>query len=151
MANGKQLWELSQARLKSATTLMEASDWDAAAYMMGYALETALKAACCRSLDLNEYPDKTNIKMTNNYFMTHNFSQLLTISGFSKQFEASGPPELSSKWSEFLQYYPPNWTIMRYEPDTIVNFNSINTSRLYEILYTAEDSIINTIKANQKW
>lgn len=151
MATGQQLWDLSQARLASTRTLLEASDWDAAAYMMGYALETALKAAACKSLNLSSYPEKTGSKHIDNCFMTHKFDQLLVVSGCSDVFEASAPPETSSKWSEFLPYYPGEWVTMRYNPEAVIQFNSITVSRLYEILYTAQDSIISTIKAKQKW
>jgi hypothetical protein len=151
MATGKQLWELSQARLKSAKILIQASDWDAAAYMMGYALETALKAAACKSLSLTKYPESTGSKHIDNCFMTHRFDQLLVVSGCSDVFEASAPPETSGKWSEFLQSYPGDWITMRYDPYTVVHFNSITISRLYEILCEDTNSIISTIRAKQKW
>jgi hypothetical protein len=151
MATGQQLWNLSQARLNSAKTLMQASDWDGAAYMMGYAAETALKAASCKSLNLSRYPENTGSKHIDNCFMTHKFDQLLVISGCSDVFEASAPPETSSKWSEFVQNYPGEWVTMRYNPDTIVRYNSVSVSRIYEVLFQSESSILKTIRAKQRW
>lgn len=151
MASGEQLWKLSQSRLRTVKILLEAADLDAAAYMMGYALETALKAATCRTLHLSEYPESVGNKTTKTYFMTHKFDQLLTVSGFTDVFEASGPPETSSKWSEFLQFYPGDWITMRYDPNTIIKFNSITVSKLYEILYAGEGSIIKTVEETQQW
>lgn len=151
MATGKELWRLSVERRKTVKTLIDAEDWEAAAYMMGYVLETALKAAACRSLNLSEYPNKKGNKNTTTYFMTHNFDQLLTVSGFTNLFEASGPIASSSKWSEFLQSYPGDWPRMRYDPNAMFTCDKISVIRLYNILYSKRDSLLRTIKKVQKW
>lgn len=151
MATGKELWQLAQARRKTVKILMDAKDWEAAAYMMGYVLETALKAAACKSLNLAEYPDKTASKNTSSYFMTHNFDQLLTISGFTHLFEARGPANLSGKWSEFLQSYPGDWPKMRYDPNAVFECDEASVKRLYTILYLRKDSLIKTVKKEQQW
>lgn len=62
MANGPTLRKISIARVKSARLLIDAEDWDGAAQMMGLALECALKAACCKALGLNTYPEKHSDK-----------------------------------------------------------------------------------------
>ena len=151
MATGKELWRVSVARRKTVKTLIDAEDWEAAGYMMGYVLETALKAAACKSLNLSEYPDRTSSKNTTSYFMTHNFDQLLTVSGLTNLFEASAPEATSGKWSEFLQSYPGDWPRMRYEPHSVFVCDKASVRRLYEILYSKRDSIIKTIKKVQKW
>jgi hypothetical protein len=151
MATGKELWRLTTSRRKTVKILIDAEDWEAAAYMMGYVLETALKAASCKSLNLSEYPDKKSSKNTSSYFMTHNFDQLLTISGFTHIFEASGPAESSGKWSEFLQSYPGDWPRMRYEPNAVFVCDKSSVKKLYGILYSKKNSIIKTIKEVQKW
>jgi len=45
MANCAELRKIAKARLKSVETLMAVNDWHGAAYMLGYVLECALKAA----------------------------------------------------------------------------------------------------------
>lgn len=151
MASGKQLWDISQQRIQSAKALIEASDWEGAAYMMAWSLETALKAASCKSLNLKEYPEKTASKTTNNHFMTHDFNVLLTISGLSYLFEPNAPVATSAKWSRFLQAYPDRWPNMRYDPQIQTSFNSLSIKDLYEILYESEGSILKTIKREQSW
>jgi len=119
--------------------------------MMGYALETALKASACKALNLSVYPENTKNKHLDNFFMTHKFDVLLIVSGCSNLFEISAPTETSSKWSEFVQYYPGDWVTMRYDPNTVIRFNSVNVARLYDILYGSETSILKSIKARHQW
>lgn len=152
MANNAELRKLSKARLKTVRTLTAAEDWDAAAYMMGYVLETALKAASCKSLHLDTFPERTKNKHIDNCFMTHKFDQLLIVSGLSDIFNPlTGPANPSKNWSSFVQEYPTDWVSMRYEPSVAITFDKIKVSRLYQNLYGDPESIIKTIIGNRRW
>lgn len=62
MSSRADLIDITKARLRTVGVLCGSQDWDAAAYMMGYALETALKAVTCRALRVNQYPDVKSYK-----------------------------------------------------------------------------------------
>ena len=80
MATGSDLKNIAKARLASAEILIKAKDWHGAAYMLPYALECALKAVICKTLNLMAYPDdyksKTDVR---SFFSTHLFLQLKSI------------------------------------------------------------------------
>ena len=82
MASSSELKSISLLRMKTVKILIEGKDWDSAAYMMGYALECAMKAVVCKTLNLVSYPENTRNNLTDNYFMTHKFDQSLTPSGW---------------------------------------------------------------------
>jgi hypothetical protein len=151
MASGLELKKFTKSRIKTVRTLVTAEDWDAAAYMMGYVLETALKAAACKALHLTGYPERTRIKHIDNCFMTHKFDQLLTVSGLSDIFTVAGLPGPSTNWSEFVQSYPGEWTNMRYDPNTIIQFDKPVVERLFQNLISDNESIIKTIQSKSRW
>jgi len=130
---------------------MDADDWDGAAYIMGYALETALKAASCIALKLDTYPERTSNKSIDNCFMSHKFDQLLVISGLTDLFSITSSAEAFKNWSEFVQEYQGDWVNMRYNPQILVNFDKIKVERLYQNLQDDKDSIIKTIESNKRW
>lgn len=149
MANAFELKKICQARIKSAKTLMDAEDWDGSAYMMGYALETALKAASCTALHLDTYPERTNNKSIDSCFMSHKFDQLLVVSGLTDLFSVT--EEAFRNWSDFVQEYQGDWVNMRYNPQILVTFDKIKVAGLYHNLKDDENSIINTIESNKRW
>jgi len=151
MATGKDLQQISRARIKTSQILLAAKDYEASAYMMGYGLEIALKAAACKSLRLDGYPSNTNNKSIDSYFMSHKFDQLLVISGLSDLFSLNGPPNSYKNWSEFVQEYPGDWPSMRYDPKVKLKFDSRKVMRLYNNLYEDAESIINTIIGKRRW
>lgn len=150
MASRKDLAQLTKARLKTVSILMINDDWDMAAYMMGYSLETALKAATCKTLRVDQYPDIKSYKneKIGNYFMTHNFDMLLLVSGLSDIFSVDGDPSAFQNWSDFTQEFSGEWTNMRYLSG---KFDSAKTNTLYKALYEDHDSIIKTITRRRKW
>jgi len=118
---------------------------------MGHVLETSLKAAACKTLHLIDYPEMTDNKKVNAMFMTHNFDQLLVISGLSDLFTVSGPLAISKNWSHFVQEYPGEWIRMRYDPTIFVRFDKIKVEGLYHSLYGSPDSIIKTLGKRKRW
>ena len=148
MASCKELKELTRSRLQSARTLMNAQDWEAAAYMMGYVLETLLKSASCKALHLEQYPDDRSKHQEKvlSFFMTHNFDQLLYISGLSDVFNSS-----FFSWAQFTTSYLGDWPRMRYDVKVLKQFDEIKVNQLYDYLYKADDSIIKTVQKMRRW
>jgi len=150
MASRGDLVGITKARLKTVDILSSGNDWDVAAYIMGYALETALKAATCRTLHVDQYPDVKSYKneKIGNYFMTHNFDMLLLVSGLSDIFSVDGIQDAFQNWSDFTQEYSGEWTSMRYFSG---KFNKSSVERLQDALYKDSGSIIKTIGRHKRW
>ena len=75
--NRADLQQLADARVQDAEALLNAGRWPAAYYLLGYAIECALKACAARQFREHEVPDKTIV----NHFYTHKLDLLLNISG----------------------------------------------------------------------
>lgn len=151
LANQKELRRLSRARIKTVKTLIKGKDWDAAAYMMGYVLELALKAAACRALHLKHYPANTNNKNIDGCFQSHKFDQLLVVSGLSDVFSIDAPEKVAANWSLFVQEYPGDWPAMRYNPEVITTIDEAKVNTLYDYLFRDGESIIKTITDKRRW
>lgn len=149
MANCAELRIIAKSRLKSAEILMKATDWHGAAYMLGYALECALKAATCKTLHLITYPDNTKNDKINSYFMTHRFEQLLIVSGLEDIFSSRGPQKAWQNWSDFTLEYPGEWPSMRYDLKTV--WDKIKVEKLYNNLTEPIDGMMTIIKRRGKW
>jgi HEPN domain-containing protein len=149
MATCEELKTISKARLKSASVLMKAGDWDGAAYMLGYALECALKAATCKSLRLNEYPSD---RKKASHFMTHNFDELLIFSGLSDLFNLTAPVEIFQNWSDFTKEFPgKDWPAMRYDLNHLSTFTESKVKGLYDNLTEVSNGILSVIKIRKRW
>lgn len=75
---------LAEARVVDAEALLQAGRWAAAYYLLGYAVECALKACAAKQFHEHEVPDKTIV----NDFYTHRLDKLLNISGAKVALEA---------------------------------------------------------------
>jgi hypothetical protein len=145
MISGKDWKSLSQSKKATAERLMRSKEWVLAAEQLGYSLECALKAACCKSLRLNGYPPvKANKEMT--LFRTHEFDSLLIFSGLNDILGAN-----SLAWGNFVTYYPGVWPEMRYDLAIETKFTESKVKELYALLYDGENSIIGKITRKRKW
>lgn len=82
--NRADLQSLSDIRIADAKVLLGARRYQAAYYLVGYAVECALKACVAKQIREHDFPDKQLILDSH----THSVSQLLRISGLKAQFEA---------------------------------------------------------------
>jgi len=82
--NRTDLQLLAEARVADAETLLQAKRWGAAYYLLGYAVECALKACAARQFRQDEVPEKTVV----NTFYTHRLSQLLGMSSAKDMLES---------------------------------------------------------------
>jgi len=144
MANHQQLREISKARLRTAEILLDNFDFDGAVYIMGYALECALKAVICKNLNLLNYPDKGS-KDIENIFKTHKFDILLILSGMENDFSLKSPKKRYENWSELTK-----WTTdIRYEP--VGTRTATEAKRMYNALVEKPHGVITWIKRHRKW
>jgi len=74
--NRGELQILAEARVSDAEVLLQGMRWGAAYYLLGYAVECALKACAAKQFREHEVPEKTVV----NDFYTHGLDRLLNIS-----------------------------------------------------------------------
>lgn len=148
---GLELKNKSLARLKTVEILMEAEDWEMAAYILGYVVEYALKAVTCKTLQLEYYPELAIIKkdIDIKYFQTHNFEELLLVSGLDPILGARGESESWRNWGEFTLVYKGNWTTMRY--DTGGTWDKDSMEKLYTNVTVPINGILSEIRRRRKW
>lgn len=148
---GSDLKNKSLARLKTVKILMTAADWEMAAYILGYVVEYALKSATCKTLRLKHYPELAVIQkeIDVQYFQTHNFEELLLISGLDPILGPRGESESWRNWGEFTLVYKGNWTKMRY--DTGSNWDKSSVEKLYNNVTASRNGILSEIKRRKRW
>ena len=73
--------KIARARLDDAKTLFAAARFDGATYLCGYAVEVALKARICRTLNWPEFPSTGSEFQAYRSFQTHELDVLLRLSG----------------------------------------------------------------------
>ena len=76
-----ELREISAARLDDAQALFDAGHYDGVVYLCGYAVELALKARICETLDWDGYPSTNREFRDYLTFRTHDLKVLLRLSG----------------------------------------------------------------------
>src|SRR5436309_15767102 len=72
---------IARARIEDAKTLLVADRFDGATYLCGYAVEVALKARICRTLNWPEFPSTGGEFQAYRSFQTHELDVLLRLSG----------------------------------------------------------------------
>ena len=127
---------------------MKGGDWDGAAYMMAHALECALKAAACKILGLEKYPQDVR---KDGHFMTHDFDQLLILSGLSGIFSANGAQDEFLSWSEFTKEFPGNWVSVRYSLQNQQKFDEVKVYGLFAYLAGNPSAILRVLSKRKKW
>ena len=90
--------EIVQARSKDAEVLLDNSRFDGSVYLCGYAIELALKARICKTLQWNEYP--TSAKYST--FKTHDLDLLLHLTGLEDKIRF----QYIAEWSVVTQWNP---------------------------------------------
>jgi HEPN domain-containing protein len=98
------LKELTQLRLEEAEVLRKAGFYDAACYLCGYAVEFALKACVCKTLNLLEYPEKE----FKGVFKTHLPTDLVLLAGLRDQLKRrqDESPDFEANWQVATKWGP---------------------------------------------
>lgn len=94
--NRNDFHELSRMRRKDALALLKAKQYPGAYYMLGYAVECALKACFAKKTKKHDYPDKDVV----NKAYTHKLAELLVPTELKKDFEEDmkSNPKLELNW-----------------------------------------------------
>jgi len=104
---------LSLERLLDAKALIKEQRYDGAMYIAGYAIELALKARICKTLNWTEFPDTRKEFEKYQSFKTHNLDVLLYLSGIKDEIDSN----YGAEWSWASQWNPEN----RYKTTTPVS------------------------------
>jgi HEPN domain-containing protein len=99
---------ISEIRRREASALLAAGHYPGAYYLIGYAVECALKACVAKQVRQYDFPDR---KLANEAF-THDLEKLLKLSGLApeldREMETNKPLELNwaviKDWSESARY-----------------------------------------------
>jgi HEPN domain-containing protein len=100
--------QISEIRKRDAVTLLKARQYSGAYYLIGYAVECALKACVAKQVRRYDFPDR---KLANEVF-THDLEKLMSLAGLAqelkKEMDANKPLELNwavvKDWSESSRY-----------------------------------------------
>ncbi len=95
--NRSALRKTSAVRLRDSRSLLRAGRYSAAYYLLGYAVECAIKACVARKVKRYDFPDK---KLANKAH-THDLEQLVGVAGLEADFAAArlANPELDVNWA----------------------------------------------------
>ena len=87
-----ELDNIAHARMEDAKALLTAGRSDGATYLCGYAVEVALKARICRTLNWEEFPSTGGEFQAYRSFQTHELEVLLRLSGQEARIKQSHFP-----------------------------------------------------------
>jgi len=76
-----ELDRIAEARLEDGKALLAGGRYDGATYVCGYAVEVALKARICRTLNWSDFPSTSGEFQAYRTFQTHELDVLLRLSG----------------------------------------------------------------------
>lgn len=147
MATGITLKKNAQARIAVARALITAGDYTLAVEMLGFALEIALKSCVCKTLCISVYPDNLSDKEFAKVFRTHNFDQLLLLSGMQSDFALRPGNKIRYRnWSKSTTV----WDIsQRYDP--IDKYTKEDAVRVLNAMTRVRTGVITWIDDNNKW
>ena len=88
--------QLAELRVREAEALRAAGLHEGAYYLLGYAVECALKACFCRRILEHEFPDKRLVERA----YSHDLAKLLDVSGVEAELDKAVGlnPALGLKW-----------------------------------------------------
>jgi hypothetical protein len=88
--------QLADLRVREAEALRAAGLHEGAYYLLGYAVECALKACFCRRILEHEFPDKRLVERA----YSHDLAKLLDVSGVEAELDKAVGlnPALGLKW-----------------------------------------------------
>ncbi|HIE02211.1 MAG TPA: DNA-binding protein [Thiotrichaceae bacterium] len=94
--NRNDFQQLADIRVKEAKVLLDNQCFDGAYYLLGYAVECALKSSISKQFKEHYFPNLQTVKDS----YTHNLHKLLVIAGLKQQLYNDGQakPQLLSNW-----------------------------------------------------
>jgi HEPN domain-containing protein len=123
---------ITRLRVKEAKVLLENGYFSGAYYLLGYAVECAIKACIAKRIKRYDFPDR---KLINDSY-SHELEKLLSVSGLKAELqkEIRNNPNLEVNWAIVK-----DWSVeSRYLPDisetTAKDFYSAVTARRNGVL-----------------
>jgi len=109
MISVAELDNIARARIEDAQALHTAGRFDGATYLCGYAVEVALKARICRTLNWTEFPSTGSEFQAYRSFQTHDLDVLLRLSGQGPRIMQNHFPlwNAVARWTVELRYNVP--------------------------------------------
>jgi HEPN domain-containing protein len=136
--NRDDLQRISRLRVKEARVLFKNGYFSGAYYLLGYAVECALKACIAKQIKRYDFPDR---KLINDSY-SHELEKLLSVSGLKAELqeEIRSDPKLEVNWAIVK-----DWSVQsRYSTDI-----SETTARdFYSAVTTRKDGVLSWLK---KW
>jgi len=110
--NRADLQNLAKLRAKEAKVLLDQGCYEGAYYLVGYAVECALKACIAKQTQRYDFPDKQKVKVQDCYH--HDLDRLLRIAGLSQKLDADRQADsvldvnwsVTKDWKEDKRYLP---------------------------------------------
>ena len=106
--NQNDFQQLADIRVKEAKVLFDNQCFDGAYYLLGYAVECALKICISKQFKEHDFPELQTVRDS----YTHSLQKLLVVAGLKKQLYNDGQAEsqllenwmLVTNWSEQFRY-----------------------------------------------
>ncbi len=97
-----ELQRLAKMRLDDGSVLLGAKRYAACYYVLGYAVECALKACIAQTFKANTIPDKNFV----NSIFTHDLAALLKKAGLGERLKlaSESDPKLQSNWTSVQEW-----------------------------------------------
>lgn len=136
--NREVLQQIAKLRVREAHALLDAGHFAGAYYLIGYAVECALKACIAKQVKQYDFPDK---KLANEAF-THDLKKLIRVAGLSRQLESD------RKSNENLNQ---NWAVVKDWNESVRYEVSITESEAQDMYtsITGRDGLLPWIK--EQW
>jgi len=125
--NRKDLQTLADLRVADAKILFDAGRFSVAYYVLGYAVECALKACVAKQIKEHDFPDRQLV--LDSY--THNLEQLLRISGVKPQFDSRMKGDRS---------FEVNWTTIKDRTEAARYDNNVPEIKVRDLLNAVTDA-----------
>lgn len=130
MSTRRELQRLACLRLREAEALFNSGCHDGCAYLCGYVVELALKAAICATLGIADYPDDR----LKGAFKTHDFDDLKLLAGMEQAFTAT--TALLTNWSMASKWRSQR----RYEPEG--TYDQVAANEILEAVRSYPDGVL---------
>lgn len=136
--NRDDLQRIARLRVKEAKVLLENGYFSGAYYLLGYAIECALKACIAKQIKRYDFPDR---KLINDSY-SHELEKLLGVSGLKEklQGEIRNNPNLEVNWAIVK-----DWSVeSRYSTD----ISETAARDFYSAVTTRKNGVLSWLK---KW
>jgi len=122
---------IADARLRDAKVLFTNERIDGAGYVCGYAVELALKARICSTLDWPGFPEKRTEFENLSSFRTHKLDVLLALSGQERRIKS----EFLNHWTAVATWDPEvRYRALGYTPQAEVELMISSAETLLGVL-----------------